>query len=249
MQRLDNDLAITRPALALPKRRVDGTLRQGLFGSVLLHGVGFLLIAALALHRREAPADLQTVPVEIVYLEENSGPPGQAQPAPAARRAAHLRPAVSVTPRRLSPTGDKPPSDALDAKLRSLSKARMATSPAASTAENTGSSNRGTTGQGGQYALRDYIRAQVERRWSLDIQKPGNLTTVVSIAIEITANGTITKAQIVDPERAAVDKAYRDLAISARNAVLLSSPITLPPGQYKPVMQLTLDLDPRKTLR
>lgn len=224
-------------------------LGQGLFGSVLLHGVGFLLITVLMLDRREASTEPQMVPVEIVYLERNHGPPGQGQPAPAVRRAAHPRDAVSVSPRRVSPAGLKPPADVLEAKLRSLSKARMPTSPAPSTAENADSSNNGAIGQGGHYTLRDYIRAQVERRWSLDVQKPGNLTMVVNILIEITANGTITKAEIVDPERAAVDKAYRDLAISARNAVLLSSPITLPPGQYKPITQLTLDLDPKKTLR
>lgn len=72
---------------------------------------------------------------------------------------------------------------------------------------------------------------------------------MVKIQIEITATGNVVKADIVEKERAALDRTYRDLAISARNAVLLSSPLVLPTGQYRPVFQLTLDLIPNDTLR
>jgi hypothetical protein len=59
----------------------------------------------------------------------------------------------------------------------------------------------------------------------------------------------VTKAEIVESARAAKDKIYRDVAISARNAVLLSSPIELPAGRYESVMELTLLLNPKDTLR
>jgi hypothetical protein len=45
------------------------------------------------------------------------------------------------------------------------------------------------------------------------------------------------------------DPAYREVAISARNAVLLSSPLSLPPGHYQEVMDMVLYLNPRDALR
>ncbi len=59
----------------------------------------------------------------------------------------------------------------------------------------------------------------------------------------------VNSAEIVEAQRAATDRAYRDVAISARNAVLLSSPIALPAGHYESVMTLTLLLNPKDTLR
>jgi hypothetical protein len=38
------------------------------------------------------------------------------------------------------------------------------------------------------------------------------------------------------------------VATSARNAVLMASPLTLPAGHYARTMQLVLSLDPRETL-
>ena len=55
-------------------------------------------------------------------------------------------------------------------------------------------------------------------------------------------------AEIVDNSRAG-DPAYRALAMSARNAVLLSSPLALPPGRYEEVRDVVLDFDPRKVGR
>ena len=43
--------------------------------------------------------------------------------------------------------------------------------------------------------------------------------------------------------------AYRSIALSARNAVLLSSPILLPNGAYDDVIDMVLNLNPRDALR
>ena len=64
----------------------------------------------------------------------------------------------------------------------------------------------------------------------------------------LAADGSVTKAEIVDQKRYITDAAYRSIALSARNAVVLSSPLALPSGQNG-VMDLTLDLDPRDTLQ
>jgi hypothetical protein len=53
----------------------------------------------------------------------------------------------------------------------------------------------------------------------------------------------------VETPRFRDDKAYRFIAISARNAALLSSPLKLPPGDYDPVMDMVLNFKPREVLR
>ena len=62
-------------------------------------------------------------------------------------------------------------------------------------------------------------------------------------------DGTIVSAVIMEEARSKADALYRDIALSARNAVILSSPIALPPGDYPRTMHFTLDLDPRDTQR
>jgi hypothetical protein len=59
----------------------------------------------------------------------------------------------------------------------------------------------------------------------------------------------VLSAEIVERERSQFDRAYHSVALSARNAVLLSSPLALPAGQYRDVIELTLDLDPRGAIR
>jgi hypothetical protein len=56
------------------------------------------------------------------------------------------------------------------------------------------------------------------------------------------------RSDIVDSPRAN-DPMYREVAVSARNAVLLSSPISLPAGHYDHVMDMVLYLNPRDALR
>ena len=44
------------------------------------------------------------------------------------------------------------------------------------------------------------------------------------------------------------DPYYDEVAISARNAVLASSPLALPAGQYDEVMDMIIYMNPRDTL-
>ena len=60
------------------------------------------------------------------------------------------------------------------------------------------------------------------------------------------APGVVLKAEIVDTARAD-DPAYREVAVSARNAVLLSSPLSLPAGHYQGVMDMVLYLNPKRS--
>jgi hypothetical protein len=53
----------------------------------------------------------------------------------------------------------------------------------------------------------------------------------------------------MEEARSKSDAVYRDIALSARNAVILSSPIALPPNDLPATMHFTLDLDPKDTQR
>ena len=97
-------------------------------------------------------------------------------------------------------------------------------------------------------AAKDFIRAEVERRWNFDLKKFGDGGYSVPIHVRITSAGTVLSAEILDNEHSA-DPTYREIALSARDAVLLSSPFALPAGHYQDVMDMVLDLDPRETLR
>jgi hypothetical protein len=97
-------------------------------------------------------------------------------------------------------------------------------------------------------ALRDFIRDQVERHWSLDLASLGNNEFSIPIRIQITNSGTVLKAEIIDTARAS-DPVYQEIASSARNAVLSASPLSLPAGHYQTVTELVLYLNPRATLR
>ena len=105
-----------------------------------------------------------------------------------------------------------------------------------------------TSGRQGPFSVKDYVRAQVERRWNFDLANLGSNDFAVPIHVEITNAGVVLKADIVNSPRTN-DPMYREVAVSARNAVLLSSPISLPGGHYDHVMDMVLDLNPRDALR
>jgi hypothetical protein len=57
----------------------------------------------------------------------------------------------------------------------------------------------------------------------------------------------VLKAEVMDSPYSG-DPLYNEVAISARNAVLASSPLALPAGRYDDVMDMVLYLDPKATL-
>jgi hypothetical protein len=69
------------------------------------------------------------------------------------------------------------------------------------------------------------------------------------VRVRLLKSGVIDDVTILDQERFNTDKAFRNMALSARDAALLASPIQLPPGHYPHVTVLTIDLDPKAVLR
>ena len=228
----------------------------GMAVSLLLHGAVLLLIfLMIAAHNTQPPQPfLRIIPIDLVTLGERTMSPEGAQksPTPQQRASVPARPA-SPTRESVSPTGTKPaPEDALDEKLRALarlrapdSKLKLGLEPGVSNVD----AGEGEAGDRAAYSIRDYVRAIVERRWSLNLSRLSGQRFTIPLHIVMKRDGTIVSAEIADAARAKTDAAYRDVAISARNAALLSSPIPLPPGDYAAKMSFTLELDPRDVLR
>lgn len=226
----------------------------GLAGSLLLHGsLVLLLFLMVASHTEQNPQPpLRVIPIDLVRLgERTEAPAGLKSPVPQQRASAQLRPASPVR-ESISPTGKKPaPEDALDEKLRELAQLRAPDTKLKLGLEAGVSNADAGDGSGDRavYSIRDYVRAIVERHWSLNIAHLSGRVFSIPLHIVMKRDGTILSAEIADTARAKADSTYRDIALSARNAALLSSPIPLPPGDYAAKMSFTLELDPRDVLR
>jgi hypothetical protein len=229
----------------------------GVAVSLLLHGLlALLALAALVRHTTtvsHAPPS-PFVPVDLVRLaDETRSPPADVHARIPQQRAGRPQDAASPEPRAVAPNGTRPaPLDAVDAKLRALARLRQPTSRLVIT-EGSGVSTvdaaSGAPGDSATYAIRDYVLAQVLRRWTLDLSQVRTRPVVVRIAVTMKRDGSITAADVVDTARSRSDGLFRDIAIGARNAVLLSSPIALPAGDYPAAMHFVLALDTRAVMR
>jgi outer membrane biosynthesis protein TonB len=215
--------------------------------SVLLHGLLVLLILWYLGHRSAMqPVDLHVLPVELVI----GGAMGQAaSTAPAARlQVARPHPESAPVPEGVSPNGTKQPEDELSAKLRAL--AQLKTPDAALPNADNSAAPGGTGGDGeGNYALKDFIRAQILRRWLPDLSTPGTRNMPVLVRIRLLKSGVIDDVTVVDQARFHTDKIFRDMALSARDAALLASPIQIPGTRLEKTQTLTINLDPKAVLR
>jgi hypothetical protein len=235
-------------------RRLAWVRSPAVLASLLLHA-GILL---LLLHH-VAPADVETLvffPVELVPLTDRTTTPVPAKAELPKQQTASVRPQSKKTPSPVIPlplpaqrpavpeTGSEPvpqpPGDELQSRLEAFAKLSLPGSGATTAAGN--GSAFGPSG----YDVRDFIRAQVERRWSLDLDSLDDRKAKVSIHVVLTPDGVIRKAEIVNDRRS--DAAYHSLAISARNAVILSSPIALPAGTPGNLLDMVLTLSPKDTL-
>jgi len=198
-----------------------------------------------AMSSTEQPPDAVPVP--------QTPPPSQAMPSKPAERPKPEAPAAPKPQKRPAP-----PLDDLTARLKSLARLRQPPAPlppnprqqdGPGISSTTASNDAAVLGAQATYSVKDFIRAQVERHWYLDKSALRAGSSPVSIHMLINRDGRVGNAEIVGDPRFATDPAFYALALSARNAVLLSSPLTLPPGRYDAVKDMTLDFDPRKALQ
>ena len=190
-------------------------------------------------------------------LQKTAGPQQKAALPKRAQELTSLEPPTFRPPTGIAPAEPQPPPDLLQQphdelqlRLEALAKLRQPEAGARSGTSGRSASSDGTgLGPGNAYSVKDLVRAQVERRWNLDLEGLGARNFVIAIHVVLTRDGIVNKAEIVDQLRFNSDATYRSIALSARNAVLLSSPILLPNGAYDDVIDMVLNLNPRDTLR
>jgi hypothetical protein len=224
----------------------DGYRAAGFAGSAVLHGLALCVVLLVAQHGMQtARSGLLSVPVEIALPnpELRAGEKSVVSPQQV--------PAPDSTASIQRGADGKSATAEFDAKLQTLAKLRQpdaATEPGTAASPASALDDDATPGRQALYNVRDLLRAQVERRWNIDLALLGDDQFSAPIHVEITEDGVVTKAEIVDNGRS-VDPVYRAIAASARNAVLLASPLALPPGHYRGTLDLVLNLDPRDALR
>lgn len=236
--------------------RRDGA---GLGVSVLLHGIALLLLIIFAHRMLPEPSPFQHfIPVSLVGESEGPTPePKQARAAGEVSKTPIILPRASVahrTPSATAPNKTTAPVDDLSMQLKALSKLRMPNTDtrllgAGGTSSEAETGDDDIAGGEGAYNTRDLIRAQVLRRWSLDMNRLGHRNFDVLIHVLVKRDGTVLEADIVDTSRYKTDSVFRWIALSAKNAVILSSPLTLPPDFDRQKLELTLKLNPRDAMR
>lgn len=212
--------------------------------SVGLHGlVVLLLIFAAQSGIATSRHGLQWVPIDVEV-----GPPKPRRPAATPARDVRAPTASSESSLRVPPAEAKQAIGVTPGELEALAKLRQSDYDSDLPAQQATNDVPIPGDDLTVNAAKDFIRAEVERRWNFDLKKFGDGGYSVPIHVRITSAGTVLSAEILDNERSA-DPIYREIALSARSAVLLSSPFALPAGHYQDVMDMVLDLDPRETLR
>ena len=243
----DVDFGIAEEGADDGKRRVYFAV--GFLCSAVLHG--FMLLAFFSAHDRTVTS--RDVPMDVVVLADETASSPQPITAPAPQQRAGIPSSPAAEPIGASPSNEHP--DDLEMKLHALAKLQQPSVATHLAEKNLGLSQLSATSKDAvarpyaTYAVRDFIRAQVERRWGLDVATLGRRDFSVLIRVEITSAGVVTKAEIADMAQFNADKMYREIALSARNAVLLSSPLALPPGHYSDLMDLLISLNTREALR
>lgn len=167
-------------------------------------------------------------------------PPPQAATAPAAARSTAPTPRHFAQPAR-PPSRPIRPEDSFDARLRAEAR-RLGGGG--------GSAQDGAAGgdghAGGGASVKDMVRAQVFRHWTFDMAALSRVRRVITMHVVLAADGGVDQVEIVSPPQS---KAEQELARSARNAVLLAAPITLPAGLPESARDLMLDFDPAQVTR
>jgi len=165
----------------------------------------------------------------------------------------------TAIPAAVAPASNPPPATQdLSARLQSLTTQQQlqASTPrndwqqaeAGSSTVNASSANA-ILGQQATYSVKDFIRAQIERHWYMDKSALQASDFVVAIHMTLNRNGSVEAAEILADPSYATNALHRALAFSARDAVLLSSPLQLPPGTYDLVKDITLKFSPRDVLQ
>ena len=208
-------------------------------------GLALLFLWWHFVHPAAPQTPLPALAVDLVSQPVVTSGPG---PSTSPRRGGDQRQRVAppVAPRIVgeSPKAVTPLPDALEARIQGLANL-TAPEGALPAADNGGGGGTGS----GAYALADYVRAQILRRWWPALESNAARGLPVALRLKLSRDGTLSDIRIVDLVRFDNDKQFRDMALSARNAARNASPIALPPGHYEAVTEIAITLDPKAVLR
>jgi hypothetical protein len=205
--------------------------------SLGLHGLMLLAAFWYVTGRPSLPPLPPILPVELVT--SMPAPIPVSRPGAAGPRASAPRPAIAPPQQSAAPT-----EDALTAQLQALSRLRAPDGPLVM---GTGGGGAGT-GSGGA-SLADFVRAQIMRRWIPVLTNRQRRDPPVLLRLTVTDKGELTDIVILDQQAFDGNLLFRSIAIGARNAAVLSSPIPMPPGAWPKATVLTIALNPRDASR
>ncbi|MEQ9447857.1 MAG: TonB C-terminal domain-containing protein [Rhodospirillaceae bacterium] len=90
----------------------------------------------------------------------------------------------------------------------------------------------------------DAIQRHIEDHWRIDPGREGVANLSVEIKINVSTDGTVQQAQILD-QRYYLDDGFRIFANSARNAVLAASPLPINPSNADAFREMILVFSPQ----
>ena len=235
------------------EERPQRNFSAGFVVSLVLHALA-LVALIVGLWLAAIPVDIPlVVPVDIVQLANETVSPKAPNQASIPQQKAAAPSSLDAVPIDLSPLKRPPPPDDLEVKLRRLAELREPIVDPHLPQQGEGLSRKAATrpdaALGFDAAFKDFLRDQIEHHWGLDLATLHGKNFSVLIRVAITKAGIVTGADVVNSRQSGVDAAYDEAAMSARNAALLSSPLTLPSGHYPELMNVILTLNTRDALR
>ncbi len=227
--------------------------KSGLAVSVLTHLVAIAgLVWALA-PAHNPSTERVIVPVEVVKLAPEASAPRTEKQAAIPQQAAAAPSSPAPQPTALAPSPTRPPPDAMEIKLRRLSQLRQPLIDQHLAVTGDGLSRVSTTrpeaAPGSDAAIKDFLRDQIEHHWSVDLSELHRRAIWISLRLRITRAGVVTSAAVIREAGIGLESDHHEVALSARNAALMSSPLTLPPGHYPAVMDLIIERNTQDALK
>lgn len=253
----------------MPDGKVSAISRPswGMGLSALLHGGMLALLLFLGHLPASAVREIeQATPVTLVPQLADAGAPAQQSPGPPQEKAADLPHHETVTPPPAPPAprsvavsktsvhheAPRQKADDFSSRLQSLAKQVKAPSSALS-AQGTGVSSRvageGEVGAVVGRSLKDIVRVQIERHWEYDFSKLGPGELLITLKLLVKPDGEVLRVELLDDPRFSGRSDYAPCAASARRAALAAASLQLPPGMVGDAVEVTVTLDPKKSLR
>lgn len=200
-------------------------------------------------------AEIEPVPETPEPAQADTSPPSEAMPPPPEESAALPEEVAEAPPPKVipKPKPKPPPSKEddiafLNSLVKDLEKQDAATpkSPAEGVEDHLASNNFANTfSNTPTMSELDAIRRHIEDHWRIDPGKEGVEALTVEIKINVSTDGAVQQAQIMDMSRFMNDTAFRTFANSARTAVLTASPLPINPENAEAFREMTLVFSPR----